>query len=235
MEKTYNYINIREVLSRVLRHPLLQDVTIEQVIQYTIDFIGIFGLPKLYIDKEAELHIESYRALLPCDCVDVNQVKDCKTDLCLRGGTGNFEYKESLDYDSLKKPSDSYFKIQGTVIFTSFETGDIKVSYKAIPLDEDGFPLLIDNPVFLKGLELYIKREVFTILFDQGKISQVSLQNTQQQYAWAAGQVKAEFTIPTQSEMESLKRMWTTFVPRVSEFNKGFKTLGSQEYIKLHR
>ena len=52
MIKEYNYINIREVLNRVLRHPLLQDVTLEQAVQYTIDFIGIFGMPRLYQDKE---------------------------------------------------------------------------------------------------------------------------------------------------------------------------------------
>lgn len=51
------------------------------------------------------------------------------------------------------------------------------MSYKAIPVDEEGFPLLIDNPTFIKGLELYIKKEVFTILFDQDKIKGHVLQN----------------------------------------------------------
>ena len=154
----------------------------------------------------------------------------------MRSMTDNFMPQEYYDKNvGFKVPQELTFKTQGCILYTSFKEGDIVLSYKAIPIDEDGFPLLIDNSVFLRALEAYIKREVFTILFDQGKISQVSLQNTQQQYAWAAGQVKAEFTIPTQSEMESLKRMWTTFVPRVSEFNKGFKTLGSQEFIKLHR
>ena len=52
MVKEYTYISIKEILSRLLRNPLLQDVTLEQAVQYTIDFIGIFGLPKLYQDKE---------------------------------------------------------------------------------------------------------------------------------------------------------------------------------------
>ena len=44
MWNEYNYINIREVLSRVTRHPLMQDISLEAGIQYTIDFIGIMGL-----------------------------------------------------------------------------------------------------------------------------------------------------------------------------------------------
>ena len=72
MIKEYNYINIREVLSRTLRHPLLQDVTLEQAIQYTTDFIGVFGMPKLYQDKEEVLHIEEFRCTLPCDLISIN-------------------------------------------------------------------------------------------------------------------------------------------------------------------
>lgn len=233
MVKEYNYINIREALSRILRHPLLQDMTLEQAVQYTIDFIGIFGLPKLYQDKEEVLHIEDFRAKLPCDLISINQIKECKTGVCLRSMTDNFMPREHYSSAGYKIPQELSFKTQGQVLYVSFKTGDVSVSYKAIPVDKDGFPLLIDNPVFLKALEAYIKREAFTILFDMGKIAPVVLQNTQQQYAWLAGQLQSEFTIPSISEMESIKRSWCTLLQRTSEFNNGFKNNGDQEYIRL--
>ena len=93
---------------------------------------------------------------------------------------------------------------------------------------------MIDNPVFLKTLESYIKREVFTILFDMGKINGNVLQNTQQQYAWLAGQLQSEFTIPSVSEMESIKNSWCTLIQRTHEFDNGFSSLGRRENIKLH-
>lgn len=229
-----SYINIREALSRILKHPLLQDMTLEQAVQYTIDFIGIFGLPKLYQDKEEVLHIEDYRCLLPCDLISINQIKECKTGVCLRSMTDNFMPREHYDRSAgYKIPQELSFKTQGQVLYVSFKTGDVSVSYKAIPVDKDGFPLLIDNPVFLKALEAYIKREAFTILFDMGKIAPVVLQNTQQQYAWLAGQLQSEFTIPSISEMESIKRSWCTLLQRTSGFNNGFKNNGDQEYIRL--
>ena len=236
MVKEYNYINIREALSRVLRHPLLQDVTLEQAVQYTIDFIGIFGMPRLYQDKEGVLHIEDFRVKLPCDLISINQVKECKTGVCLRSMTDNFMPREHYDRSAgYKIPQELSFKTQGQVLYVSFKTGDVSVSYKAIPVDKDGFPLLIDNPVFLKALEAYIKREVFTILFDMGKIAPAVLQNTQQSYAWLAGQLQSEFTIPSQSEMESISRMWNTLIQRTNEFNTGFKSLGDREYLKLQQ
>ena len=234
MVKEYNYISIKEILNRLMRHPLLRDVNLDQVIQYTIDFISIFGMPKFYFDKQETLHIEDYRGVLPCDLIAINQVKECSTNTCLRSMTDNFlseDYYEKKN--GYRVPQELTFKVQGQVIFTSFREGDITVSYKAIPVDDNGFPLLIDNPTFLKTLEAYIKKEIFTIMFDMGKITPPVLQNAQQQYSWLAGQLQSEFTIPSITEMESLKRSWCTLLQRTTSFNDGFRNNGNQEYIKI--
>lgn len=234
MIKEYQYVNIRRVLDELKRHPLLQDITLEQVVSYVVSFIGIFGMPKLYTNKQERLQVEEFRAMLPCDLVSINQVKECKSGICLRSMTDNFMPEEHFDRISGRKvPHEMAFKTQGRVIYTSFKEGEILVSYKAIPIDKEGYPLLVDNPVFLKALEAYIKKEAFTILFDIGKINQAVLQNARQQYAWLAGQLQSEFTIPSQSEMESITRMWTSLVQKTREFDHGFQSLGNREYIKL--
>lgn len=234
MINDYQYINIRRILDELKKHPLLQDLTLEQVVSYTITFIGIFGMPKLYQDKEESIHIENFRARLPCDLISINQIKECETGICLRSMTDTFMPREHHDrVTGYRLPQELSFKTQGQVLYVSFKTGDVLVSYKAIPIDKDGFPLLIDNPVFLKALEAYIKKEEFTILFDIGKITPAVLQNTQQQYAWLAGQLQSEFTIPSISEMESIKNSWCTLIQKVSEFDSGFKSLGDKEKIRL--
>ena len=228
MWSEYNYINIREVLSRIMRHPLLTDLNLETAIQYTLDFFAAIGLPNIYADKVTTICIDNFRGILPCGLIAINQVRLAKNGVCLRAMTDSFGGIDSKDNGELS------FKTQGSVIFTSFKTGDIELSYKAIPTDDDGLPLLPDNPVFLKTLELYIKKEWFTILFDMGKISPAVLQNTQQEYAFKAGQCNNEFIIPSVSEMEAFTRMYNTLVPRVNEFSKSFKHMGDREYIKLH-
>lgn len=234
MINNYQYINIRRILDELKKHPLLQDLTLEQVVSYTITFIGIFGMPKLYQDKEESIHIENFRAKLPCDLISINQIKECETGICLRSMTDTFMPREHHDrVTGYRLPQELSFKTQGQVLYVSFKTGDVSVSYKAIPIDKDGFPLLIDNPVFLKALEAYIKKEEFTILFDTGKITPAVLQNTQQQYAWLAGQLQSEFTIPSISEMESIKNSWCALIQKVSEFDSGFKSLGDKEKIRL--
>ena len=228
MVSEFQYIKIQEVLSRVMRHPLLIDLNLETAIQYVIDFFAVMGLPNTYTDKIITINIDNYRGKLPCDLVSINQVRLAKNGVCLRAMTDSFNGTHQEDKGELS------FKTQGSIIFTSFKTGDIELSYKAIPTDDDGLPLLPDNPIFLKALELYIKKEWFTILFDMGKISPAVLQNTQQEYAFKAGQCNNEFVIPSVSEMEAFTRMYNTLIPRVNEFSKSFKHMGDREYIKLH-
>lgn len=232
MIENVRYIKLQEVIARCLRHPLLQDVDLDAAIQYAIDFIRVMGMPDLFENKEVIVPITDYRGLLPCDLIAVNQVKELKSGICLRSTTDTFDPDEGRC--GCHRHCEETFRTQNTVIITSFKEGAVKINYRAIPIDENGYPLLVDNPIFIRALEAYIKKEVFTILFDQDKIKAPVLQNAQQDYAWKAGQAQNAFSIPSESEMESICRSWTTLIPRMREFDSGWKNLGNREFIRNH-
>jgi len=224
INENINFISIKEVLSRLLRHPLLSDVNLEQAISYTLDFIAIFGFNKFYTQKETILNVKEFRALLPCDLIRINQIEDCNTHLCLR--------VMSETFNPTKEATEPAYKTQGRVLYTTIKNGSIKMSYMSIPVDENGYPMLIDNPIYLKTLELYIKKEVFTVLFDLGKINMNVLNNAQQQYSWSAGQLQSEFTIPSIAEMEEIKNMWTSMVQYNNYHLRDYKGMGNIEHLK---
>ena len=233
MINNVTYTSLKEVASRLTRHPLMIDLTFEAIIQYTIDFIGTLGLPPIYLDKVVTVDIDNYRASLPCDLVAIRQVKDSKNNISLRAITDTFHLLHE-ENESIKR-QEGTFKTQGNIIYTSFKKGSIDIAYRAIPVDTEGLPLIPDNSIFLKALELYIKKEWFTILFDMNKISPAVLQNIQQEYAWKVGQLNTEFTLPSISEMEAISNMMSQLIPRTNEFRKGFKSLGNREYLKDQR
>jgi hypothetical protein len=90
MTNNIKYVNIREVASRVMRHPLMVDITLESIIQYAVDFFMIMGLPASYYDKVEDVHIQNYRAVLPCDVMEIIQVRHKKSMISLRGTTDSF-------------------------------------------------------------------------------------------------------------------------------------------------
>ena len=225
IKENNNYVNIRELLARVTKHSMLKTVDLEEAIRYVVDFISIVGCPTFYLDKEVDITIEDYRGLMPCDLVSIVQVKDKNTGFCLHSMTDLFNPKESTFNKELT------FKTQGNVILTSFRTGEITISYKALPVDETGIPLLIDNANFLKALELYIKKEKFSDLYDEGKIREGVMIRAERDYAWAVAQCEKEFIMPSISELQSITNLWNTLIPRVREFDSGFTKLGNRQYI----
>lgn len=207
----------------------MQDVNLEQAIQYVLQFIGIFGVPQMFKDEEAEICIQDYRGLLPCGLIEINQVKKVSDNIPLRQMTATFNPGDTIYNEHKHEYS---FKTQGRVIFTSFKDGDIKISYKSIPVDEEGLPMLLDNEKYLNALELFIKSKVFTVLFECSKISSQVLQHTEQEYSWAAGQLHSEFKMPSISQMESITRMMNQMIVRENEFFNNFDNLGDKQYLR---
>ena len=251
MVKEVQYTSVRRVLDDLLDHPLLSDLTLEQVVRHTLRFMNLHGFSKLYQDREADVEIKDFRGVLPCDLVSIIQVKDCKTGICLRSMTDSFipglspfhekhnNYGKTEEDEKPRRMHRFYleemtFKTQGQIIYTSFPEGAVRVAYKAIPVDEDGFPMVVDNENYLAALEAYIKKQVFTVKFDIGKLSAQILRNAQIEYGDLASQLIEEFQTPSVSEMESISRMITTLIPKVREFDKGFVHSGDRQYLRRH-
>lgn len=229
-----NYISIKQALDDLLEHPLLQDLSFERVVNYTVHFLQIVGVPNEFEEKTALIDIKDYRGCLPCDYYDMIQVRTYKEgEYCPRV----FRYTtDSFHHSPNKGDSDTWdltYKLQNSIIYTSIKEGTIEIAYHAIKVDKEGYPMIPENSSFIQALELYIKKKVFTILFDQGKINNAVLQNTQQEYAWAVGQAQRDLTMPTIDQMESISNMWTQLLQRNNEHSKGMKQLGRREYIKL--
>lgn len=223
-------ISIKVVLDRLLRHPLIQNLNFETAIDYVIDFIRIVDIPQVYIEKVDTIQIENYRAVLPCDLVEVLQVKEHCHHYCMRATTDTFH-----EIDKVPNPFEYTFKIQGDIIYTNFREGTLDIAYRAILTDDDGYPMIPEDPTFIRALETYIKKQWFTILFDMGRIQQQVLVNVQQEYAFYVGQAQAKMAMPTLSEMESLTNMWTSLLHKTNEFKTGFKNTGMKELIKIQQ
>ena len=218
------YLSIKKILDSCLRHPLMQDLSLETAVDYTIDFMRIVGMPRMFTEKVVRITIDKYRALLPCDYYQTIQVR-------IPGGHALVYSTDSFHMNN--KGNSSTYKIQGNIIYTSIESGELELAYLAISTDADGYPLLPDNSSFTRALELYIKKQWFTILFDLGKITSAVLQNTQQEYAWAVGDCQSEFNRMSIDQMEAFSNSWRTMILRDHQHSSGFIGDSSRQTLNI--
>ena len=116
------YTNIRLILDKLLRNPLMADVSFETAVDYTIELIRLIGMPNVFIEKVVGLEVKDYRAALPCDFSEVIQIRtDDSVHRTLRYSTDSFHCvaEESRPYQN----EDPTYKIQGGIIYTSFSSG----------------------------------------------------------------------------------------------------------------
>ena len=227
------YISIKEILDNLLDHPMLKDVSFERAVNHTVHFMRIVGCPRMFEEKTALVEIKDYRGLIPCDFNDIIQVRTHSS--CDRKNYGVFRHTtDSFHMSENKQDSfDLTYKIQGNIIFTSIKEGTIEIAYNAFATDSEGYPMIPDNSSFIRALELYIKKQYFTVLFDLGKINQNVYQNVCQEYAWAVGQAQSDLIRPTIDQMQALTNSLNTLIPRVREHSSGFVNNGNTEVIKL--
>lgn len=220
-------------MDRLTRNPLLEDIPFETVVDYAVDFLRIVGMPNAFWEKTEKIQIVDYRGILPCDFYKMIQVRLIDKE----HNMGAFRYSTDSFHMSNTKPKYGglTYKLQGTCIITSIEKGEIEIAYRAMPIDEEGYPMIPDNSSYSRALELYIKLQWFTMLFEAGKLSTQVLTNTQQQYSWAVGQAQSDLIRPTIDEMEAISNMWNKFLPdSTDDHNHGYLHEGTRERIINH-
>ena len=224
--------SIKVIFDKIMRHPLLQDLSIETIVDYSIDFMRIVGVPSMFEEKVEKAEVINYRASLPCDYYQMIQIRALDPNYNILGA---FRYSSDSFHMSTTKPeyADYSYKVQGNIIYLSVPNGLIEIAYQAIPIDSDGYPLIPDNSSFTRALEAYIKKQHFTILFDLGKIGNGPLAQVQQDYAWAVGDCQSEFNRLTIDKAESFYNSWRTLIIRSSEHRTGFLHNGTQEKLKM--
>lgn len=207
-----NFKSIRPLMSRIMQHPLLEELEEETIVNYAVEFLEVVGSPGLFMDKLSDIKIEQYRGRLPQDFYQLLQVNHNGKNLT----------PSNAFYFTTKHNECDKYKIQGDFIFFSNEYDTIEIVYKALSLDDDGIPLMPDDTIFLRALEAYIKNQYFKILFDLGKIQGNVLQKAEQDYAFYVGQCQNSFAMPSIAQMENIKNMQNTSTYNPNSFKTGF-------------
>lgn len=230
----YNRISIKQIMDDILDHPMMQDLSFERAIAYAVEFIKIVGMPTAFEHKTITIPVEDYTGYrIDKDGEKLPSIpEDCYQILAIRKKGGEeviLNTSTSVFGPSKSNSASPHYVIRGSVIQTSFEEGELEISYLALPVDSEGYPTIPEIASYIRALELYIKKKWFTILFDLGKLNAAIYNNVKQEYAFAVGQAQSELIKPSLDEMEAFTNMWNSLLPRHSAHRFGYNTLGSTE------
>ena len=150
-------------------------------------------------------------------------------------GMNGMKYAERIDRE---KPE--YFIKPGWMV-TNKQHGYIKLAYKAIAVDERGYPLIPDLGSYQEAIYWYVVMKLTFPKFMSCKLggnskyaqkyASQSYFYTQQQWNFYRNQAYAEAMMPTPDDIENIKNDWHKLVPEWDSGDTFFKDINKQQDI----
>lgn len=221
-------INIKQLIDKVRRHPMMADLSMEAIVDYAVDFLQIVGLPTAFMENTAVVEIKNYRGELPSDYMEMVQVRTTTNPVVYYRYTSDTFHKSGNKVHSAPYT----YKVQGDYIFTSEKDTTIEIAYLAIETDDCGLPVLPDNAKFIRAIEAYIKYKHFTVLFDCGKITGQILEKADQEYCWAVGACQSEFNRLTLDKAETVLNILNNIFSPTDLHSNGYANMGDKVIIR---
>jgi hypothetical protein len=234
------YVSIKQIASKIKRGKLYKDVPFESIIDYTVDAMRLIMAEKYFVTKPGRLKVENHKTKLPCgfELMIQSARYDCNTHQLtpMRYGTDNFHSIYHVDGSSDCKNNDlrNTYTINNSVITTSFKEGEMLIAYKAIQVDEEGYPMIPDNVNVQLTVEYYIKHKYLEDMASDEAFIQRRQSSDEQLYCWYVGKAQSAATNMTMDELESFANSMSQLFTNTDQFKDRLKDLGLQEYIKIH-
>ena len=128
---------------------------------------------------------------------------------------------ENANYEDTYIIDDGYVK-------TSFESGQICLSYMAFPTDEDCYPLVPDDISFKEAMFWYIYKKIllFNPIF---KVNGIKYDFAEQQWKYYCTQARNAANYPDIDRYESFMNQWVRLIPSLNRHDLAFEQMNTRE------
>lgn len=109
--------------------------------------------------------------------------------------------------------------------------GWVKVSYHAIPTDEDSMPMIPDIPSYFEAIFWYVAMKMSYPKYLKGQLSQNIYYDMRSSWNFYRKQAYAEAMMPTVDELETIKNVWHKPYTEFRDHDTFFETTGDEQIL----
>lgn len=250
----YKTVSCKEVIARVYAglDKQAEDRWVDMVewIGQALDKIGTYTQLE---HKVACVDIVDYKGVLPCDFYSVNQIYYNGYPMrpnpstmgnylvSIKTGDNNvdpFTEAKLEDLPGFLKANTSInvynqhtFTMDSCYIRPTFKEGTLFMSYNAFPVDEDGFPLVPKDEMFIEACFWYILMMLALPDWYAGRGSRYEDCRAKWNFYCVGAAAKANS--PDLMRLENIKDQWVRLLPNINRFSTFFANLNKQENLNL--
>ena len=133
--------------------------------------------------------------------------------------------------DSVSGSGDYTYVVTPGYIKTTLKTGYIMLSYQAVPVDNEGYPMIPDDESFEEAIYWYINMKLTYPDWKMGRVRDAVYYDARSSWNFYRKQAYANAMMPNIDQLESIKNAWLRLVPEINEHSNGFSTLADAQVI----
>ena len=225
-------ISVKTIFDKIIRDFKLGDEFDEgDAIEWAGEALQFIGHHSGFEDKVKTLQVKNFRTPFPCDFytfrkegVSYNGSKlPYHSDATIMGLPGD---ERPMNVATMS--GEAFYTNTLNYIRTSFQEGEITLYYKALPVDEEGYPLVPDNVYYRKAITWYI----FSMLI-LGGLERAGFNYLQADDAWREAMIQAQndAAYPTVDQAEAFRRSWVRLVPEMGNSSTSYTGNNFEEGI----
>jgi hypothetical protein len=257
----YNLVSCKKVIAKVFADLALEEDThrISDMIEYCGDALKKIGSFPQFITKVTGkenvpmLILENYQAKLPVDLYSLNQVAYSGTlsspFFPMQGASGSFSSNHAVtqQYGSTTTTTTTstsptgenntifsgmyQYNVVGGYIKTNIKDGYLMISYQAIPIDDDNYPLVPDDESFFEALYWYINMKLMYPKWVAGQIRDAVYYDAKSSWNYYRKQAYGNAMMPNADQLETIKNVWIRLIPEINSNRNFHSMIGEQEFI----
>ena len=209
----YKNISVKYILAKIYRDLGLDDSNyFYDLIEWCGEALDFIGAGAQFETKEEFVQVSDHRGVLPYGFIVLNQLKYKDGDdwklICYN--PSNFKAIEN-DSENKYVVTEESFSLNPNYIVTSFEEGEVLISYKSIATDDEGYPLVPDNQYYKEALFWYC----FMKLILRGYMPKTDIDYGFAESRWkfycSGARNKANY--PDLSKYQRFREVWVGLLP----------------------
>ena len=233
------YTTINRVLERVYSdYGFTEQISADDAAEWIGDCLDRIGVQEIILlnrvtgesASNPTIKISNYMGALPCD---LHQVISCRTypDLVpMKKTTDVFHNSNKEDRAvNITAGLDKTYSFNNNYIKTSFEDGEVEMSYLAFPVDSNGYPMIPDNTWVVAACYSTVAYKLMRKAWIRGEISRDIKEEVEQDYYFAIPAATTKLQMPGIDRMEAWKNNANRAVNKINQHSNGFASAGQQE------
>lgn len=138
----------------------------------------------------------------------------------------------SLNSISSTNPSLGFqYTVKPGFIMTNVPNGYLKLSYSAIPTDEESYPLIPDLMSYKEAIYWYVTMKLKYPEYLNGRMNREVYYDIRRSWNFYRNQAYAEALMPNEDGLESIKNNWNKIVPEFRDHNSFYSHTGERQII----